>query len=193
MKRASLAALAVLVAVVQERSARQHQDPAHADARASIRLAIARRDGGIERGRLGPGARDRSAAAPVQTTARRLRAFALWRRGSIVPVEHRHHRRVRPLIPTRGAAGVRLIVQVEERPLIAGVDFEGLERVSGGRIRDTLGLGTEQALNPNLVVKTEQMIRDMLAAEGVQLVSVDTALAPVPERPSPPTTSCRAQ
>jgi outer membrane protein insertion porin family len=81
------------------------------------------------------------------------------------------------------AAGVRLIVQVEERPLIAGVDFEGLERVSGGKIRDTLGLGTEQALNPNLVVKTEQMIRDMLAAEGVQLLSVDTALTPVAERP----------
>lgn len=78
---------------------------------------------------------------------------------------------------------VSIIIEVDERPLIAGVDFEGLERVSGSRIRDTLNLGSEQPLNPNVVVKTEQMIRDMLAAEGVQLISVDTVLTPVAERP----------
>src|SRR5690606_39523496 len=47
----------------------------------------------------------------------------------------------------------------------------------------TLDLGREQPLNPNIVVKTEQMIRDMLAAEGVQLLSVDTTLTPVSNRP----------
>lgn len=83
--------------------------------------------------------------------------------------------------PSQGS--ITLIIEVVERPLIAGVDFDGLARISGSRIRDTLDLGREQPLNPNIVVKTEQMIRDMLAAEGVQLLSVDTTLTPVGDRP----------
>jgi outer membrane protein insertion porin family len=79
------------------------------------------------------------------------------------------------------AVGGALVFQVTERPLIARIDFEGLERVSPRAVRDTLKLQDNQPLNPNLVLKTEQMIRDLLAKEGVQLLAVDTALTPVSE------------
>jgi outer membrane protein insertion porin family len=79
------------------------------------------------------------------------------------------------------AEGVRLVIQVEERPLIARYEFRGLERVSSKTVRDTVGLQENQPLNPNLVVKTERMIRDLLAKEGVQLIAVDTTLSQVSE------------
>lgn len=82
---------------------------------------------------------------------------------------------------TRGdpAAGVDIVFEVVERPLIADIQFRGLESVSAGTVRDTVGLEENQPLDPALVARTQQTIRDMLAEEGVQLVSVDTTLAPV--------------
>jgi outer membrane protein insertion porin family len=79
------------------------------------------------------------------------------------------------------ASGVTLTIRVQERPFISRIEFEGLERVSAKTVRDTVGLAENQPLSPNLVVKTEQMVRDLLAKEGVQLISIDTTLAPVRE------------
>ena len=79
------------------------------------------------------------------------------------------------------AAGGNLIFQVVERPLIARIEFSGLERISGSTVRDTLKLQDNVALNPNTVVRTRAMIRNLLEKEGVQLLSVDTTLTPVAE------------
>lgn len=74
---------------------------------------------------------------------------------------------------------VTLVVQVVERPLIAQIEFKGLESVSASTVRDTVGLKENQPLNPALVVRTEQMIRDLLAKQGLQVASIDTTLTPV--------------
>jgi len=82
------------------------------------------------------------------------------------------------------ATGVTLIIEVEERPLIVGFDIEGLQRISARTVRDTVGLVDNQPLNPQVVVRTERMIRDLLASEGVQLASLDTVMSPVEGQPN---------
>ena len=76
-------------------------------------------------------------------------------------------------------APVNLIIEVAERPLISRVEFKGLEHVSAKTVRDTVGIREGQPLDPNLVVRTEQMIRQLLAKQGFQVLAVDTSLAPV--------------
>lgn len=77
------------------------------------------------------------------------------------------------------ATGVTLVIRVEERPLIALVEFEGLERLSASTVRDTLGIGPDQPLDPGLVLRTRSMVRDLLAARGVQLEAIDTTMTAV--------------
>jgi outer membrane protein insertion porin family len=77
------------------------------------------------------------------------------------------------------ATGVTLVFEVAERPYISAIEFQGLERVKPRTVRDTLHLQPNAPLNPNTVARTEQMIRDLLAKEGVQLVSLDTTLTAV--------------
>jgi outer membrane protein insertion porin family len=77
------------------------------------------------------------------------------------------------------AQGVTLIFEVQERPLITAYSFTGLNRVSPKTVRDTLGLKDNTPLNPNTIARTQQMIRDLLAKQGIQLISVDTSLTPV--------------
>jgi outer membrane protein insertion porin family len=74
---------------------------------------------------------------------------------------------------------VTLIFRVEERPLIARYEFTGLNRVSPKTVRDTLKLTENTPLNPNTIARTQKMIRELLAKQGVQLISVDTTLQPV--------------
>jgi outer membrane protein insertion porin family len=76
-------------------------------------------------------------------------------------------------------AGLILVIDVAERPLIGAIDFRGLERISARTVRDTLKLTENQPLDPNQVARTEQMIRDLLAKQGVQLLSIDTTLTPM--------------
>ncbi len=82
------------------------------------------------------------------------------------------------------AGGARLIIEVTERPLITRTEFRGLERISARTVRDTVGIQDNQPLNPNQVLRTEQMIRNLLAREGVQVLSVDTTLTAVPDQPN---------
>jgi outer membrane protein insertion porin family len=77
------------------------------------------------------------------------------------------------------ASRVTLVVQVAERPLVAQVEFRGLQSVSASTVRDTVGIKENQPLNPAQVVRTEQMIRDLLAKQGLQVASIDTTLTPV--------------
>ncbi len=77
--------------------------------------------------------------------------------------------------------GLTLIIEVVERPFIAHIEFRGLQRINARTVRDTVGLRENQPLDPNKVVQTETMIRDLLARQGVQLISVDTVLTPLPQ------------
>lgn len=80
----------------------------------------------------------------------------------------------------RGADAGRgpLVLQVVERPLVAQIRFEGLTTVSGATVRDSAGLQENAPLNPQGVARARTLVREMLAKKGVQLLSVDTALAP---------------
>lgn len=86
---------------------------------------------------------------------------------------------VRVLSQGEPASGVTFVIEVEERPFVAAIEFRGLESVSGRTVRDTLKLRENAPLDPNAVVKTEQMIRNLLAKAGVQVQSVDTSLVAV--------------
>jgi len=81
----------------------------------------------------------------------------------------------------RGAQQGRgaLVVEVRERPLVAQVEFVGLRSVSGGTVRDSAGLRENAPLDPQAVAEARKLTRDLLAARGIQLVSIDTALTPV--------------
>jgi outer membrane protein insertion porin family len=72
-----------------------------------------------------------------------------------------------------------LVLAVVERPLINEVRFEGLRSVSGGTVRDSVGLQEGAPLDPQKVAAAQKLTRDMLAARGIQLTSLDTALTPV--------------
>ncbi len=80
--------------------------------------------------------------------------------------------------------GVTLVLQVVERPVVMSFEIEGLERVNARTVRDTVGLTPNQPLNPQLIVDTERTVRDMLAAQGIQLSAFDTVWIPVPDQPN---------
>ncbi|HEX2208983.1 MAG TPA: outer membrane protein assembly factor BamA [Longimicrobium sp.] len=71
-----------------------------------------------------------------------------------------------------------LVLAVVERPLIAEVRFEGLRSVSASSVRDSVGLRDGQPLDPQKVAAAQKLTRDLLAARGIQLVSIDTTLTP---------------
>ena len=85
------------------------------------------------------------------------------------------------LVYVRGAEQSRgaLVVEVQERPLVTEIRFQGLESVSGSTVRDSSGLRENEPLNPQAVATAHKLIRDLLAGRGIQLVSIDTALVPL--------------
>jgi outer membrane protein insertion porin family len=81
--------------------------------------------------------------------------------------------------PDDPASPVRLIIEVEEQPYVAYVEFRGLENVRPGTVRDTVGLRGGQAYDPARVAEAEYMIREMLAEKGIGLRSVEHRLDPI--------------
>jgi outer membrane protein insertion porin family len=81
----------------------------------------------------------------------------------------------------RGAEQGRgaLVLAVVERPLIAEVRFEGLHSVAASKVRDSVGLREGQPLDPQKVAAAQKLTRDLLAARGIQLLSIDTTFTPV--------------
>lgn len=71
-----------------------------------------------------------------------------------------------------------LVLEVVERPLISSIEFRGLKSVSASAVRDSAGLKENAPLDPQRVAAARKLVRDMLAKKGIQLVSVDTSLAP---------------
>ena len=108
----------------------------------------------------------RTTSNDIQTAIRRLMATG-------------NFETVRILSEGAGPEAATLVIEVVERPFIVGYDIEGLERVSTGTVRDTVGLVDNGPLDPQAVKETEQTIRDMLGRQGVQLASLDTTMVPV--------------
>lgn len=71
--------------------------------------------------------------------------------------------------PDRGAT---IIFEVEERPLVRRVVFQGLERIDGDEVRDSAGLRTGQPFNEATLKTTRELVRSMLADEGVPFPTV---------------------
>ncbi|HEX8694045.1 MAG TPA: outer membrane protein assembly factor BamA [Longimicrobium sp.] len=106
-------------------------------------------------------------AIQVQAAIRRLMAT-----GSFASVD--------VLVRERGQGRGTVVVQVSERPYIAGVEFRGLESASGSQVRDSVKLVEGGPLEPQKVKDAERLVRDLLARKGIQLVSIDTSLVQVP-------------
>ena len=81
--------------------------------------------------------------------------------------------------PTNVASPVRLIVEVEEQPYVAYVEFRGLEHLRAGTVRDTVGLRGGQAYDPARLTEAEFMIREMLAEKGIRLRGMEHRLEPI--------------
>ncbi len=118
------------------------------------------------RGASGLQVGSRITGADVQDAIRRLMAT-----GNFETVE----------IYSRGepSTGMDLIIAVVERPFVTQIEFRGLQRVSARTVRDTVDLRENQPLDPNKVARAEIMVRDLLAKQGVQLVSIESELVPL--------------
>ncbi|HUE77465.1 MAG TPA: outer membrane protein assembly factor BamA [Longimicrobiales bacterium] len=81
--------------------------------------------------------------------------------------------------PEEVASPVRLIIEVDEQPYVAYVEFRGLEHVRPSAIRDTVGLRGGQAYDPARLTEAEYMIREMLAEQGIRLRGVEHRLEPI--------------
>jgi len=79
------------------------------------------------------------------------------------------------VLVSRGDPAV-FYVRVEERPLVARYEFEGLQSLGAGTVRDTVGLTAGQPLNPSKVGRARSILRDLLAREGFPRARVDTSL-----------------
>ncbi len=78
--------------------------------------------------------------------------------------------------------GMTLLVEIVERPLILGYRFEGLEHISAGTIRDTVGLAANEPLSPARVHEAQLQIRSELSKKGYVRAQIDTSLVPT-DRP----------
>lgn len=75
-------------------------------------------------------------------------------------------------------------VLVEERPYITRYEFEGLERVDVGLIRDTVGLARNAPLDPDRISRAQATIVTLLSNEGFPTATVDTLIRPDPDFPA---------
>jgi outer membrane protein insertion porin family len=74
-------------------------------------------------------------------------------------------------------------ITVEERPYITRYEFEGLESLSAGTVRDTIGLAQSAPLDPDRITRAQAFILEALSNEGFPTAQVDTVIRPDPSRP----------
>ncbi|MGH7540844.1 MAG: BamA/OMP85 family outer membrane protein, partial [Gemmatimonadota bacterium] len=72
---------------------------------------------------------------------------------------------------------------VEERPTITSYEFEGLEHVNEGQVRDTIGLARNAPLDPDRIARARSLIVSRLSNEGFPKATVDTSIVPDPRSP----------
>jgi len=78
---------------------------------------------------------------------------------------------------------ITLIVEVEERDVVAQVTISGLKRISERTVRDSTGLQPGQPYSPSRVFAAEQFIRTNLAREGVPFARIDRRTQEIDDRP----------
>ena len=83
------------------------------------------------------------------------------------------------LDPEDPQSRVRVIIEVEEQPYVAYVEFQGLESVRGGTVRDSVGLAAGQPYDPARVAEAEALVRSLLAERGIRLNSIEHRLEEV--------------
>ena len=81
-------------------------------------------------------------------------------------------------------AAVTLQVLVTERPLVAEIEFRGLENLRPSIVRDTVGLRAGDAYNPAKAIAAEGMTRTLLAQKGYQVRKIEHRLEQLEDRPS---------
>lgn len=78
---------------------------------------------------------------------------------------------------------VTVRIEVVEHPIIAQIEFRGLESIRASTVRDTVGLRTGQPFRPDQAVRAEAVTRRLLGERGYQVRSIAHRLEPVPDRP----------
>jgi len=78
---------------------------------------------------------------------------------------------------------VTLRVAVTERPLVAEIQFHGLDNLNSSMIRDTVGLRAGDPYNPARVQAAEGMVRNLLAQKGFQVRKLEHQREPLPGQP----------
>ncbi|MFW6206955.1 MAG: POTRA domain-containing protein, partial [Gemmatimonadota bacterium] len=81
--------------------------------------------------------------------------------------------------PSDPASPVRLIIEVVEHPYVAYVEFQGLEHVRPGTVRDSVGLRAGRAYDPARATRAEAVVRNLLADKGIRLQSIEHRLEPI--------------
>lgn len=76
---------------------------------------------------------------------------------------------------------VILVLQVQEAPVVAQIDFHGLEHVKGSTVRDTVKLRRGEPLSAARVAAAEAMTRQLLAQEGFA-AKVEHRIEPLPNQ-----------
>ena len=90
---------------------------------------------------------------------------------------------VRVFVEGEDQQGGIFYIQVEERPYITRYEFEGLENLSAGQVRDTIGLAQNAPLDPDRIMRVRAYIVNALSNEGFPTARVDTAMVPDASRP----------
>lgn len=106
----------------------------------------------------------------IQTAIRRLWDTALFEDIEVLAEAIR---------PADAESPVRLIIQVEERPFIASVEFRGLESVRARTVQDSANLRTGEPMNPARVAEAQALVRELLADNGIRLRSIDHRVEPI--------------
>ena len=84
---------------------------------------------------------------------------------------------------TTDAAALGVRVVVEERPVVASIEYEGLEHVRESNVRDTVDLRPGQPLDPGKLQAAEAVIRSMLAAKGYHAQHIGHRIEEIADRP----------
>lgn len=80
------------------------------------------------------------------------------------------------------AEGDVLVISVEERPAIAGVDFTGTKEFEKDKLRKALkdlGLGESRILDKSLVDRAEQELKRQYLSRGLYGVKITTTITPI--------------
>jgi outer membrane protein insertion porin family len=75
-------------------------------------------------------------------------------------------------------APITLRFEVDEQPVIAAIEFNGLENARGSVIRDTVGLRVGRPYEPGRAARAEAMTRQLLAEKGFRVRSIEHRLEP---------------